>query len=76
MTKAPTGKERAAVQAIKQDLDGLETSLSAVHQSIEKGDYLGAEVQAKALKEKGVAVSEEIHNAIAKTKGKKSTSRG
>ena len=75
MAKAPTGKERAAVETIKQDLGGLETSLSAVHQSIEKGDYLGAEAQAKALKEKGAAVSGEIQNAIDKTKGKKRTSR-
>jgi hypothetical protein len=76
MTKAPTGKERAAVQAIKQDLDALETSLSAVHQSIEKGDYIGAEAQAKAVKEKGGAVAEQIQHAIEKTKGKKRTSRG
>jgi hypothetical protein len=76
MTKAPTGKERAAVETIKQDLSGLETGVGAVHQLIEKEDYLGAEVQAKALKEKGVAVSGEIQNAIDKTKGKKPRSRG
>jgi hypothetical protein len=76
MAKAPTGKERAAVETIKQDLSGLETSVGAVHQLIEKGDYLGAEVQAKALKEKGAAVSGEIQNAIDKAKGKKPGSRG
>lgn len=76
MAKAPTGKERAAVETIKQDLGGLETSLSAVHQLIEKGDYLGAEVQAKAVKEKGAAVAGEIQNAIDKAKGKSPTSRG
>lgn len=76
MAKAPTGKERAAVETIKQDLSGLETSAGAVHQLIEKGDYIGAEVQAKALKEKGVAVSGEIQNAIDKAKGKKPGSRG
>lgn len=76
MAKAPTGKERAAVETIKQDLSGLETSVGAVHQLIEKGDYIGAEVQAKALKEKGVAVSGEIQNAIDKAKGKKPGSRG
>lgn len=76
MAKAPTGKERAALETIKQDLSGLETSMGAVHQLIEKGDYLGAEVQAKALKEKGVAVSGEIQNAIDKAKGKKPRSRG
>lgn len=76
MAKAPTGKERAAVETIKQDLSGLETSVGAVRQLIEKEDYLGAEVQAKALKEKVVAVSGEIQNAIDKAKGKKSGSRG
>jgi hypothetical protein len=64
------------VETIKQDLSGLETGVGAVHQLIEKEDYLGAEVQAKALKEKGVAVSVEIQNSIDKTKGKKPRSRG
>jgi hypothetical protein len=76
MAKAPSGKERAAVEAIKQDVQGLETSLSAVHQLIEKGDYTAAEVQGKALKEKGSAVSGEIQIAIDKAKGKKHASRG
>ena len=76
MAKAPTGKERAAVETIKQDLSGLETSVGAVRQLIEKEDYLGAEVQAKALKEKIVAVSGEIQNAIDKAKGKKPGPRG
>jgi mannose/fructose/N-acetylgalactosamine-specific phosphotransferase system component IIB len=71
LAQAPTGKERAAVEAMKQDLKGLETGLAATHELIEKGDYLGAEVQAKALKEKGVAVSGEIQSAIEKTRGKK-----
>jgi hypothetical protein len=76
MAKAPTGKERAAVETIKQNLSGLETSVGAVHQLIEKEDYLGAEVQAKALKEKVLAVSGEIQNAIDKAKGKKLRSCG
>jgi len=76
MAKAPTGKERAAVETIKQDLSGLETSVGAVHQLIEKGDYLEAEVQAKAVKEKGAAISVEIQRAIDKAKGMKPRSRG
>lgn len=76
MAKAPTGKERAAVETIKQDLSGLEMSVGAVRQLIEKEDYLGAEIQAKALKEKVVAVSGETQNAIDKAKGKKPGSRG
>lgn len=71
MGKAPRGKEQAALEAIKQDLAGLETSLTAIHELIEKGDYVGAETQAKAIKEKGAEVSGEIQSAIEKTKGKK-----
>jgi len=70
MAKAPTRKERASVEAIKQDLTGLEAGLAAIHELIENGDYLAAEVQAKALKEKGMALSGEIQSAIEKTRGK------
>jgi len=73
--KAPSGKDRAAVKAIEQDLAGLDTSLSAMHQLIEKGDYFGAETQGKALKEKAAQVSGEIQAAIEKTKEKKPTVR-
>lgn len=71
MTKAPTGKEQVAVEALKQDLSGLQNGLGSVHQSIEKGDYLGAETRAKTIKDKGASVSEEIQKAIEKTKGRK-----
>ncbi len=76
VAKAPVGKDRAAVESIKQDLSGLEEGLGAVHQLIEKGDYAGAEAQAKSLKDKGAAVSDEIQQAIEKAKsGKKVASR-
>jgi hypothetical protein len=71
IAKAPSGKERAAIETIKQDLSGLETSLSAVHQLVEKEDYLGAEAQAKAVKEEAATLSTEIQRAIDKSKGKK-----
>lgn len=76
IAKTPTGKERAAVEVMKQDVAGLETSLSAVHQLIEKEDYLGAEAQAKAVKEEGAALSTEIQSSIDKAKGKKPGPRG
>jgi hypothetical protein len=76
MGKAPTGKERAALEVIKQDLTELESSFSAVHQLIEMGDYFGAEVQAKAVKEKGAAVSGEIQRAIDKAKRMKRNAHG
>ncbi len=71
MAKAPSGKERAALESLQQDLSGLQNGLGAVHQSIEKGDFLSAETQAKTLKNKGASVFEEIQKAIEKTKGKK-----
>ncbi len=76
MEKAPTGKERAALETIKQEIAGLESSFSAVHQLIEMGDYFGAEVQAKAVKEKGAAVSGEIQRAIDKAKEMKRNAHG
>ncbi len=75
IAKAPTGKDRAAVESIKQDLTALESGLTSIHLLIEKGDYPGAEVQAKALKDKGLAVSDEIQQAIDKVKGKGKKSR-
>ena len=75
LAKAPVGKERAAVQSIKSDLSGIETGLGEVHQLIEKGDYLGAEAKAKALKDKASAVSAEIQKAIEKAKGRKMRTR-
>ena len=71
MSTAPNGKERAAVATIKEDVAGLETSLNAVHQLIDKGDYLAADTQSKAIKAKGAAISEELLDAIAKTKARK-----
>lgn len=76
MEKAPTGKERAAMETITQDIAGLESSFSAVHQLIEMGDYFGAEVQATAVKEKGAAVSGEIQRAIDKAKKMKRNAHG
>lgn len=68
MAKAPVGKDRAAVESLKNDLSGLQSGLGEVQQLIEKGDYLGAETRAAALKEKGTAVSDAIQKAIKKVK--------
>jgi|CXWL01.1.fsa_nt_gi hypothetical protein len=76
MGKALTGKERAVLEAIKEDIAELESSFSAVHQLIEMGDYFGAEVQAKAVKGKGAAVSGEIQRAIDKAKEMKRNAHG
>ena len=76
IAKVPTGKEPVSVETIKQNLEALEISLGEVTLSIERGDYLGAEAQAKTLREKGLAVSGEIQNTIDKAAEEKSTSRG
>ena len=71
MANAPTAKDGAAVESIKQDLAGLITSLEAVRQLIDKGDYLSAESQAKVVKEKGSTLAGEIQDAIVKLKDRK-----
>lgn len=68
IAKVPTGNERAAVDTIQRDIEELETSFNAVHLLIEMGDYVGAEVQAKAVKENGAAVSREIQRALDNSK--------
>jgi hypothetical protein len=70
IAQAPVGKDRAAVESLKQDVAGLEGALKGLHDLIEKGDYLAAATQAKALKEKATAIGGEIEQAIAKAKGK------
>jgi hypothetical protein len=74
VAKAPIGKDRAALEAIKNDVEALKASLNQVQIAIDKEDYLTAQTQAKAIHDKGQAVSAEIQNALAKVgKGKPST---
>ncbi len=76
VAKAPVGKDRAAVEAIRNDAEALKASLAQVQTAIEKEDYPAAQTQAKAINEKSRAVSDEIQSALAKTgKGKSSPSR-
>ncbi|MBI3603747.1 MAG: hypothetical protein HY205_04785 [Nitrospirae bacterium] len=75
VAKAPVGKDRAALEAIKADAQGLTASLAEVQAAIDAGDYLAAQTKAKAIQEKSQAVSAEIQSALAKVgsakKGKK-----
>ncbi len=69
--KAPVGKDRAAVEAIKNDVEGLKSLLKQVQASIDKEDYPAAQTQAKAIHDMSQGVSTEIQNALAKVgKGK------
>lgn len=71
VAKAPAGKDRAALEAIKTDAQALKASLNDVQLLLDKADYLAAQTKAKAIQEKGEAVSHEIETALAKIgKGK------
>ncbi|TKS58114.1 MAG: hypothetical protein EWM72_03228 [Nitrospira sp.] len=76
VAKAPVGKDRAALEAIKNDVDALKASLNQVQTALDKEDYPAAQTQAKAIHDKSQAVSTEIQNALAKVgKGKPSSSK-
>ena len=76
VAKAPTGKDRAALESIKADADALKESLNQVQAAIDAADYPTAQTKAKAIHEKSQAVSQEIEAALAKIgKGKPSAAK-
>lgn len=71
--KAPVGKDRAALEAIKTDAQALKSLLNQVQISLDKEDYPAAQAQAKAINDMSQAISVEIQTALAKVgKGKPS----
>lgn len=75
VAKAPVGKDRAAIEAIRHDAEALKASLAEVQTALDKEDYPAAQAQSKAIDEKSRAVSAEIQSALAKVhKGKSSSS--
>ena len=75
VAKAPVGKDRAAIEAIRNDAEALKTSLAQVQTALDQEDYPAAQAQAKAIDEKSRVVSGEIQSALAKVhKGKASSS--
>ena len=66
IAQAPAGKDRAALEAIKTDVQAVTASLAEVQSGIEKADYQGAEAKAKAIQEKAQALSTELQTAIDK----------
>ncbi|HJT22517.1 MAG TPA: hypothetical protein VJ746_18745 [Nitrospira sp.] len=66
VAKAPTGKDRAALESIKTDAEALKASLNDVQMMIDKSDYPAAKTKADAIREKSLAVSHEIETALAK----------
>lgn len=76
VAKAPVGKDRAALEAIKNDAEALKASLNQIQVALDKEDYPAAQAQAKAINEKSQSVSAEIQNALAKVgRGKPSPSK-
>jgi hypothetical protein len=76
VSRAPVGKDRAALESIKADADALSSSLNQVQSAIEKEDYPAAQAQAMSIHEKSQAVSSEIEQALAKVgKGKLSAQK-
>ncbi|MBI5374662.1 MAG: hypothetical protein HZA77_04470 [Candidatus Schekmanbacteria bacterium] len=72
LEKAPKGKDsKAEVEALTNDIKGLEESLPGVQQMIDTEDYFGAADKAKAISEKATSVSDQINAAIEKKGGKK-----
>jgi hypothetical protein len=76
VAQAPVGKDRAALESIKTDVEALKASLNEVQMAIDKSDYLVAQTKAKAIHEKSQTVSHEIESALAKIgKGKPSAAK-
>jgi hypothetical protein len=71
VAKAPAGKDRAALEAIKTDVEGLNASLNQVQSALDKEDFPAAQTQARAIHEKSQAISAEIEQALTKIGKKK-----
>ncbi len=71
LDKAPKGKgTKADIEAMKADLAGLETSFAEIQTAIDSQDYFGASGKAATIKEKAMAVSDQVKAAMEKVKGK------
>jgi uncharacterized protein YwgA len=71
LEKAPKGKgTKADIEAMKADLKGLEDSFPQIQTAIDQEDYFGASNTAATIKEKAVAISDQVKAAIEKVKGK------
>jgi hypothetical protein len=66
VAKAPVGKDRAAVEAIKNDAKALTASLNDVQMAMDAEDYLTAQAKAKAVQDKSLTLSSEVRGALTK----------
>jgi hypothetical protein len=64
---APKGKEgKEALDAIRADIEGINTSVSDVPVLIESGDLLNAQTKVKAAQEKAAAINTELKTVLDK----------
>ncbi len=71
LKKAPKGKEgREALDAIKNELTTIETSMTEVPALIDSGDFLGAKDKLTAWLQKVNQIKDELNQAIAKKLGR------
>jgi hypothetical protein len=69
LEKAPKGKgTKKDIEALQADLAGAETAFAEIQTALDATDYLGAADKAKSVKEKAVAVADQVKAAIEKTK--------
>lgn len=72
LAKAPTGKgTKKDIDALKADLAGAETAFAEIQAALDGQDYIAAADKAKSVKEKAVAISDQVKAAIEKVTGKK-----
>jgi hypothetical protein len=72
MTKAPRGKEGAAVlEQIKTEMTTIEASVVEAQALYDKGSFMDALNKVKAAKESATGINTELKDAIAKVKGGK-----
>jgi len=71
LDKAPKGKgTKADIEAMKADLAGLDMSFAEIQTAIDSQDYFGASGKAATIKEKAMAISDQVKAAMEKVKGK------
>jgi len=71
MTKAPKGKEGAAVlEAMKTDMASIEASIVEAQAKFDGGTYMDALNTVKAANERAAGINTELKDAIAKVKGR------
>ena len=69
MTKAPRGKEGAAVlEQIKTEMATIETAAAEAQALYDKGAYMDALNKVKASNERATSINTELKDAIAKVR--------